>query len=372
MNIWNTFLIPTIRLDAVHVVPGDAKNKLIEEIVNSKLIAYGVVAIYSKDQSMQDRCLELGIPFHCLGFKEKRLLIQFISLYIYVLRTRPKSLYLHSFYPSLLGVGLVPLCPFTKIISVRHHNLVHLLSNNRKGSFLDKVIARVSFRTIAVSYAVKQTMIAQGCGSQKIVVIHNGIRLLGSMNTEMLQPSSHSKIRLIAAGRLDWQKNYEVMLRVAAELKNREIDFNLVILGSGSEDYSSSLFEMSRLLGIDDRVQWLGWQTNIEKWFAESDIFLHTALDEACPLALIEALLSGLPVVASDAGGSVEVISDFATGCRVNDVAAYADKIIFTWENIHEITLKARNQVPLVVEKFGVERMRNAYEASTLSVLNAI
>jgi len=358
-------------LDAVHVVPGDAKNKLVEEIVDSKLVTYGVVAIYDKDQSMQERCLKLEIPFHNLGFKEKRLLLQFIALYLYVLKARPKSLYLHSFYPSLLGVGLVPLCPFTKIVSVRHHNQVHLLSINRKGSFLDRVIGRMSFRTVAVSNAVKQTMIAQGCKSQKIMVIHNGIRLSKSIASTKVRPSSHSKIRLVAAGRLDWQKNYETMLRVAAELKNRDIDFNLAILGSGSEDYSSSLLEMTKLLGIGDQVQWLGWQTNIEEWFAESDIFLHTAVDEACPLVLIEALLFGLPVVASNAGGSAEVISDFAIGCNVNDFAAYADKIVFTWDNIEEITSKARTQVPFVEEKFGVVRMRNAYEASTLSVLRA-
>ena len=46
------------RLDCVHVVPGDARNKLVEAIVDSNLVKYGVVAIYGKDQSMQQRCFE--------------------------------------------------------------------------------------------------------------------------------------------------------------------------------------------------------------------------------------------------------------------------------------------------------------------------
>jgi len=360
------------RLDCVHVVPGDARNKLVEEIVDSKLVTYGVVAIYAKDQSMQERCLRLGIEFHSLGFKEKRLLFQFVSLLLYVLRSRPKSVYLHSFYPSLLGVGLVLLCPFTKIISVRHHNMVHLLSRNRKGSFLDRVIAKISFRTIAVSHAVKETMLTQGSKPEKILVIYNGIRLSESIHRKILPPSSPSKMRLIAVGRLDWQKNYETMLRVAVELKNRAVNFNLTILGTGNDDYSASLFEMTKLLGIEDCVQWQGWQSNIEKWYAESDIFLHTAVDEACPLVLIEALLAGLPVVASDAGGSAEVISGFALSCASGDVTAYANQIVFTWENINEIALKSRYQIPLVEEKFGVVRMRIAYEVSLLSILSRI
>ena len=360
------------RLDCVHVVPGDARNKLVEEIVNSDLMAYGVVSIYYHDDKMEKRCLELGIPFSCLGFREKHLLRQFISLFFYVLRARPKSLFLHSFYPSLLGVGLVFLAPFTKIISVRHHNAVHLLSNNRKGVFLDKVIAKMSFRTVAVSNTVKETMIRQGCKSEKVLVIHNGIRLAESIHKRVPPIFKFSKIELLAAGRLDWQKNYETMLHVAVELKKRDVDFNLSILGTGSNDYSASLFEMTKFLGVEDCVKWQGWQPNIEKWFEESDIFLHTAVDEACPLVLIEALLAGLPVVASDAGGAAEVISGFALSCGVNDISAYADQILFTWENINEVAFKAQNQLPLVEKKFGIDQMRKAYEASSLSILNGI
>ena len=360
------------RLDCIHVVPGDAKNKLVEEIIDSNLVNYGVVAIYGEDQSMQQQCLELGISFRSLGFKKKNLLLQFVSLLFYVLRARPRSLFLHSFYPSLLGVGLVFLCPFTKIISVRHHNAVHLLSKNRKGIFLDKIIARMSFLTIAVSCAVKETMIRQGCKSEKILVIHNGIRLTKSNYERIPQTSSRSKIGLLAAGRLDWQKNYETMLRVAAELKNRQIDFNLTILGSGSENYATLLFEMTKQLGIGDQVRWLGWRANIEEWFAKSDIFLHTAVDEACPLVLIEALMSGIPVVTSNAGGTAEIIEGFATGCSVNDVSEYVDQIVSTWKNIDKVKLKAGDQVHLVDEKFGWARMRRTYEIYTLDILNSI
>jgi len=357
------------RLDCVHVVPGDARNKLVEDIVNSDLVTYGVVAIYNNDQSMERRCSELGIPFKSLGFMEKHLLLQFISLLVYVVKVRPRALFLHSFYPSLIGAGLSLLCPFTKVISVRHHNMVHLLSNNRKGIFMDKIIARLSFRTIAVSYAVKETMISQGCKSEKILVIHNGIRLEDSISKKLALRPSHSKIRLIAIGRLDWQKNYETMLRVASMLKERDIDFHLSILGTGNDEYSQTLIQMTQDLGLANRVDWLGWQQDIESWLTESDIFLHTALDEACPLVLIEALLIGIPIVSSNAGGSAEVISNFAVGCSVNDISAYIEGIRYTWENFYEIQLKAQSQIPLVEEKFGMNRMRKEYESSVLSIL---
>ena len=358
------------RLDCVHVVPGDGRNKLVEEIVDSSLIKYGVVSIYDNDQNMKRRCLELGVSFHSLRFKEKRLFFQFLALLSYVLRTKPRILILHSFYPSLLGVGLVILCPFTKIVSVRHHNTVHLLSNNRKGIILDKLISRILFRTIAVSNTVKETMIGQGCNPNRILVIYNGIRRAGSTQIKSTKTSNFSQIKLLAAGRLDWQKNYETMLQVAVALKNRGVNFSLSILGAGSKSYSASLFEKARLLGLADCVQWEGWQPDVEKWYSESDIFLHTAIDEACPLVLIEALLAGLPVITSDAGGSGEIASGFALTCGAYDIAAYVDKISLTWENLDVVSLKSQIQVPSVEAKFGITRMRKAYEEFSLSILD--
>ncbi len=369
-NLLKQVLSSSQRLDSVHVIPGDAKNKLVEEIVDSSALRYGVVEIYDADPSMRKRCLELGIPFESLGFKKKTLLRQFLALLRYVFANRPRTLFLHSFYPSVFGIGLVLVCPFTKIISVRHHNQVHLLSNNKKGILLDKLVGRFSYKTIAVSNTVKETLVNQGCKQDKVVVIYNGIRCSEKSSEKLFPTTSNPPLRLLAAGRLDWQKNYETMLLVAAELKRNNIDFSLSIIGSGGEAYSSKLFEMTRGLDLDDKVKWLGWQKSIEYWFSQSDIFLHTALDEACPLVIIEALLYGIPVVTSDAGGSGEIISGFYSGCPGRDVGAFTKEIISTWSQIPESRLKSQSLVPMAEKKFGAETMRNAYESITLAYLH--
>ena len=358
------------RLDSVHVVPGDAKNKLVEEIIDSSTLTYGVVEIYDADPSMRKRCIDLDIPFESLGFKEKKLLLQFFSLFRYVLVNRPRTLFLHSFYPSVFGIGLVFLCPFTKIISVRHHNQIHLLSNNKKGILLDKLVGRFSYNTIAVSNTVKETMVNQGCKQEKVVVIYNGLRSSNQSYEKILPIENSPPLRLLAAGRLDWQKNYETMLLVAAELKNRGFEYILSILGSGGDAYSSKLFEMTRALNLDNEVKWLGWQKSIDYWFSQSDIFLHTALDEACPLVLIEALLYGIPIVTSKAGGSGDVISGFYQGSPGGDVGALTEEIISTWRDIRESTSKAQSLVPMAEKKFGAETMRREYELLTLTYMH--
>ena len=129
---------------------------------------------------------------------------------------------------------------------------------------------------------------------------------------------------------------------------------------------------MTKSFDLGNYVHWQGWQSNIEEWFNESDMLLHTAVDEACPLVLIEALFAGLPVITSKAGGSGEVVSGFGIECDPNDIYAYVDNILTTWRNIHVIKAGARRQIPLVRDKFGVERMRGAYESCVISLLNSL
>jgi glycosyltransferase involved in cell wall biosynthesis len=127
---------------------------------------------------------------------------------------------------------------------------------------------------------------------------------------------------------------------------------------------------MTRTLNLDNEVKWLGWQKSIEDWFSQSDVFLHTALDEACPLVLIEALLYGIPIVTSEAGGSGEIISGFYSGCPGGDVGAFTEEIISTWSHIRESKSKAQSLVPIAKKKFGAETMRKEYELVTLSYLH--
>lgn len=360
---------PKDRLDAIHVTPGDAKNKVVEEIVTSKLVKYGVLAIYSKDRSMREHCQKVGIPFYCLGFVNHQLFRQYLSLMLFLLIHRPRTIYLHSYYPSMLGAGLFFLRPFTKIISVRHHNAVHLLTGNRRAAFIDKLIGMFTYGTIAVSKTVRDTMIQQGCNPSKINVIHNGIRLRLNKDLSDTNSSNQSTLRLLAAGRLDWQKNYESMLMVASQLKAKKVSFVLNIIGRGEIEYSSHLFGLTKSLGLEKEVHWCGWQDDIEYWFSRSDILIHTALDEACPLVLIEALMFGLPVISSDAGGSFEITSNFAQTCGPNDIECLVNNLILTWDQIVERRAVSLSQVNAVTEKFGVEKMCQAYSASVVSIL---
>jgi glycosyltransferase involved in cell wall biosynthesis len=74
------------------------------------------------------------------------------------------------------------------------------------------------------------------------------------------------------------------------------------------------LEEQARALGIEDRVRFLGWRADLARIYAATSVFLLTSANEGTPVALIEAMASGVAGVSTDVGGVADVISSDAIG----------------------------------------------------------
>jgi len=85
-----------------------------------------------------------------------------------------------------------------------------------------------------------------------------------------------------------------------------------VVVGSGERE--AELKALAARLGVADRVRWLGWRRDLPDIYAALDALALTSHDEGTPVAVLEALASGLPVVARDVGGVGEVLADVGTG----------------------------------------------------------
>jgi glycosyltransferase involved in cell wall biosynthesis len=121
--------------------------------------------------------------------------------------------------------------------------------------------------------------------------------------------------RLLSAGRIVHQKGLDLAMLALEGL--RELDWEWQIAGDGPQLHS--LQSLAKELGIGDRVRFLGWQSREElmKCYQQSNIFLFPSRHEGMPNALLEAMASGLPVVASCIAGSEELVIDGETGYLV-------------------------------------------------------
>ena len=101
------------------------------------------------------------------------------------------------------------------------------------------------------------------------------------------------------AGRLVSQKNFERFLRIARRLQDIDSSYQFVIAGSGPLD--QSLRRKAGDLGV--KVQWLGVQPSLDRFFRSIDLFLLTSDFEGLPMTLLEALQYGVPARLAMAGG---------------------------------------------------------------------
>jgi glycosyltransferase involved in cell wall biosynthesis len=116
----------------------------------------------------------------------------------------------------------------------------------------------------------------------------------------------------LAVSRLTAQKGVDVAIRALPSLPG---DIVLVVLGEGPE--RESLEQLARELGIERRVFLLGRVPDVAAWLRRADVFVHPARWEGFGLAVLEAMLAGLPVVATNVSSLPELVVDRKTGVLV-------------------------------------------------------
>jgi glycosyltransferase involved in cell wall biosynthesis len=132
---------------------------------------------------------------------------------------------------------------------------------------------------------------------------------------------------LLTVSRLTWDKGYLDMIEAARVLKDEGLDFVLLAAGSGRDD--AAIRAAARDAGVDDVVRFLGWRDDVADLLYAADIFVFASHREGLPISPIEAMASGLPVVASDISGCREEIEHERSGLLypVGDAAALAEAL---------------------------------------------
>ena len=126
---------------------------------------------------------------------------------------------------------------------------------------------------------------------------------------------------MLAVGRLIEQKDHATLLQAFARIHAEHPDAVLAILGSGP--LGGETHALVRRLGLDDAVVMPG-RLAIRDWLERASVFVHTSRWEGFGIVLLEAMLAGLPVVATRVSAVPEVVADGETGILVEpgDVAA--------------------------------------------------
>lgn len=137
---------------------------------------------------------------------------------------------------------------------------------------------------------------------------------------------------LLSVARLEPEKNLDSAIKILSLVRQRYPDTGLVIVGQGSQE--GHLKSLIKKLGQESNVELAGWQSNLGSYYKTANIFLQTSKFEGYGMALIEAGLSGLPVVTTPVGIAEELQSgkDLYV-CEHDDIESFAAAICDLMEN---------------------------------------
>lgn len=134
---------------------------------------------------------------------------------------------------------------------------------------------------------------------------------------------------LLTVAEMNKNKNQAMVLRAMALLKDKEEFSNMKYLICGMGEYEAVLRQQAKELGIEDHVFFLGYRKDIPQIHRMSDLFAFMSYREGLPVALMEAMSSGMPTVCSAARGNTDLIENGKEGLIVdNEPRALADAIL--------------------------------------------
>jgi glycosyltransferase involved in cell wall biosynthesis len=178
---------------------------------------------------------------------------------------------------------------------------------------VDRWSLRRAAHVVTTSEPFAATLAARGVAPGRITVLHNGVRELGTdpAAVALLRRSlgiAPSERVVLAVGRLSHEKGQAHLIRAAARWL---AGARLVIVGDGHD--RAMLEELAASLGLGSRVIFAGLSHNVAPYYALADVFVLPSLSEGSPNALLEAMASGLPIVATSVGGVPEIVFDEVT-----------------------------------------------------------
>ncbi|MDI6773072.1 MAG: glycosyltransferase [bacterium] len=295
-------------------------------------------------------------------------------------RIRPHIVHTHTAKAGFLGRVAARLAGVPVVVHTFHgHILSHYYGplQTRGLRLMERGLARLTDRIIAVSDQVRRDLLDFGVGRpEQIAVIPLGLDLGPFLVCEAHRGGFRAEIgarpgeRLVGiVGRLFPVKNHRLFLEAAALLAREMPAVRFAVVGDGV--LRGDLERLAASLGISDRMVFTGWRYDLPRVYADLDALAVSSNNEGTPVAAIEAMVAGVPVVATRVGGVPDLIADGETGLIVppNDAEALAAALHRVLTNAALAESLAAGARAFVVSRFTVQRLIADTEALYLDLL---
>lgn len=290
-----------------------------------------------------------------------------LSLKVFFLLKKEKIDFIHAnnLFPSIYLIPLLYVKFFfsgIKIIRSHFDASFHNINNNL-GRFIWSILIQKFDINFAASDYTKEVMLNVR-KSDRIFTLYGGLEFL-KINNPFIKPSSNKKkINIGIIGQIIPSKGHSLLIKALENLN--QYDFNLLIIGKGEGKYYETLLSELETSPIKSNVSFSGFFSNMNEMYRNIDIVVNaTSAAYAEPLGttIIEGMAYGKIVVASNVGGTPEIIDHRVDGFlfEPDSIEALSGALKYVFENFNNIDNIREKAIDKVKTKFHIEAMVTRY-----------
>jgi glycosyltransferase involved in cell wall biosynthesis len=292
---------------------------------------------------------DAGVVVEQLGLRSYWSPRQVLALRKAIDRSGADLVHAHGSFANIM-TGFACLLPARRDYLIHHHTMWENVHPHRQ-VFAEHRVAHGARRVVCISRAVALSLVEAGIATpEATVVVLNGIDL------ERFPPVPfRARPRIVSVGSLTPHKGHRFLLEAVGRLAGRWPELEVVLVGEGSE--RPDLTMQAGRLGLAQRVRFTGALADVRSELAPGGIFvLPSARREGLGIALLEAMATGLPVVATRCGGIGEVVTgEIGLLVEPGDVPALAEAIEGLLTDPARAERLAEAGRKRVVERFSLE-----------------
>jgi glycosyltransferase involved in cell wall biosynthesis len=302
----------------------------------------------------------------------------FVSLVRLIREFRPHVVHTHTAKAGALGRLAAAVCRVPVVVHTYHGHVFDAYFSPGMTRLVVAAERALAWRThaiVAVTERVRRDVLVRGIGRpDRVVVVPLGLDLerlaaaparRGELRRELGVDATTPLVGIVA--RLVPIKAHETFLEAVRAIAPVRPDAVFLIVGDGER--RAALEAQVRALGLGPglgaRVRFLGWRADLDRLYADLDVVVLTSKNEGSPVALIEAMAAGRPVVSTAAGGVADVVTDGETGLvvPVGDAAAVARAVLHLLDDPADAARLGAAARDAVVPRFSSARLVDDIDA---------
>ena len=309
---------------------------------------------------------QISIPSMQRSLSPLQDLTAFLQLTKELKKLKPDIVHTHTSKAGLLGrVAARIATPKARVIHTFHGHLLHGYFSKPATQIItvsERALAGISDILISMGNEVKANLLMAKIGKpQQFQVAFPGVREnkpnLNNLEAAKFKEGHSQNVVFTFVGRLSPIKRCDRIIETAIHVSNHVAAPYFLIIGDG--ELRNAL--ESQASGLP--ITFLGWESHTEDWLAISDAAILLSDNEAVPLAMIEAGLAGLPVIATNVGSMGDVVENGINGFLVNPIVTeIATKIVALSESPELRRNLGDRGKELARQKFSVETMIKRHE----------